>query len=72
MAQDIPDRGPTLVYSMIALIVLADISVILRFVSRKIARCGYWYDDYMVVLAMVGDPTYKASGSFSADVDISL
>lgn len=54
MAQDIPDRGPALTHSMIALIVLCDVSVFLRFVSRRVAKAGFGYDDYMAVVAMVG------------------
>ena len=53
MAVDVPDRGPVLVHSMIALIVLCDTAVLLRFVSRKIAKSGFGYDDYMAVIAMV-------------------
>ena len=53
MAVDVPDRGPALVHSMIALIVLCDTAVLLRFASRKIAKSGFGYDDYMAVIAMV-------------------
>lgn len=53
MTQGIPDRGPALTHAMIALIVLCDVSVLLRFVSRRIARAGFASDDYLAVIAMV-------------------
>ena len=53
MAQGIPDRGPVLTHAMIALIVLCDVSVLLRFVSRRIAKAGFASDDYLAVVAMV-------------------
>ena len=53
MALKVPDRGPVLVHSMIALNILCDIAVILRFISRKIAKSRFSYDDYMAVIAMV-------------------
>ena len=53
MAVNVPDRGPVLVHSMIALIIVCDATVILRFLSRKIAKSGFGYDDYMAVIAMV-------------------
>ena len=53
MAQDVPDRGPALAHTMIVLIVICDTSVLLRFVSRKVAKSGFRYDDYMAVVAMV-------------------
>lgn len=49
------DQGPRLVGSMITLIVLPTLFVIARLVSRKVARAGYWWDDFFVVLACVGD-----------------
>lgn len=45
------DQGPRLVGSMIFLIVLPTLFVIARLVSRKVARAGYWWDDFFVVLA---------------------
>ena len=53
MAHKVPKRGPVLVHSMIALIILCDIAVILCFTSRKIAKCIFGYDDSMAVIAMV-------------------
>ncbi|KAL9046300.1 MAG: hypothetical protein Q9214_000831 [Letrouitia sp. 1 TL-2023] len=53
MAHYVPDRGPALAHAMIALIVLCDLSVVLRFVSRKISKAGFGYDDYLAVAAML-------------------
>ena len=53
MVQGTPDRGPALAHAMIALIVLCDVSVLLRFVSRRIAKAGFASDDYLAVIAMV-------------------
>ena len=53
MVQGTPDRGPALTHAMIALIVLCDVSVLLRFVSRRIAKAGFASDDYLAVIAMV-------------------
>ena len=36
------DKGPRIISANIALIVLPTIFVILRFISRHIARAGYW------------------------------
>ena len=53
MALKVPKRGPVLVHSMIALIILCDIAVILRFISREIAKSVFGHDDYMAAIAMV-------------------
>ena len=53
MARDVPDRGPALAHAMIVLIVICDTSVLLRFVSRRVAKSGFGYDDYMAFVAMV-------------------
>ena len=53
MVQATPDRGPALTHAMIALIILCDVSVLLRFVSRRIAKAGFASDDYLAVIAMV-------------------
>ncbi|KAL9610185.1 MAG: hypothetical protein Q9167_005089 [Letrouitia subvulpina] len=53
MAQHVPDRGPALAHAMIALIVLCDVSVVLRFVSRKISKASFGYDDYLAIAAML-------------------
>lgn len=39
------DEGPRIIAANVALIVLPTVFVILRFVSRKIARAGLWVLD---------------------------
>lgn len=53
MAHKVPKRGPVLVHSMIALIILCDITVNLRFTTRQIAKSVFVYDNYMAVIATV-------------------
>ena len=36
------DRGPHIIASMIALIILPTVFVVLRLTSRKIAHAGFW------------------------------
>lgn len=47
------DQGDRVVSSGIALIVLPTFFVILRFVSRSIANAGLWWDDLLVLLALL-------------------
>lgn len=47
------DQGPQLIRSMIALIVVSTTFVSLRLLSRKIAHAGYWWDDVLVVVALL-------------------
>lgn len=54
MAESVPDRGPALAHAMVTLIVICDVSVFLRFLSRRVAKSGFGYDDYMALVAMVG------------------
>lgn len=47
------DQGPRLKASNIALIILPTVFVALRLISRKVSRAGYWYDDLLVLLALI-------------------
>ena len=47
------DQEQRVIASGIALIVLSTIFVILRFISRLIANAGLWWDDFLVLLALV-------------------
>ena len=47
------DKGSRVISSGIALIVLPTIFVIVRFVSRVIARAGFWWDDLLVVVSLI-------------------
>lgn len=37
----------------IATLVPATISVVLRFIARYVARAGYWWDDWTILVALV-------------------
>lgn len=47
------DKGPRVLSSGIALIILPTLFVIVRFVSRAIARAGFWWDDLLVVVSLL-------------------
>ena len=47
------DKGPRVISSGIALIILPTLFVIVRFVSRTIARAGFWWDDLLVVVSLL-------------------
>lgn len=49
------DRTATLYGGTIALQTLATLFVILRFISRKVSKNGFWWDDWMILPAMVWD-----------------
>ena len=47
------DQGSRVMSSGIALIILPTVFVIVRFVSRVIARAGFWWDDILVVVSLI-------------------
>ena len=47
------DKGPRVMSSGIALIILPTVFVTVRFVSRIIARAGFWWDDLLVVVSLI-------------------
>ena len=47
------DRGPHIISSGIALIVLPTVFVTLRIISRYLARAGFWWDDLLVVTSLI-------------------
>ena len=47
------DNGPRVISAGIALIILPTLFVIVRFVSRAIARAGFWWDDLLVVVSLL-------------------
>lgn len=47
------DKGPHVIGAGITLIILPTLFVILRFVSRGIARAGLWWDDLLVVVSLL-------------------
>lgn len=48
------DQKGRILGSMIALLVLSTTFVMLRLLSRKLSKAGFWLDDYLIVLALVG------------------
>ena len=47
------DKGPHIVSSGIALIVLPTVFVVLRLISRYLAEAGFWWDDLLVVTSLL-------------------
>ncbi|KAF6235933.1 hypothetical protein HO173_006129 [Letharia columbiana] len=47
------DQGDRIRASNIAFIIIPTVFVVLRLVSRKISRAGYWWDDLLIVLALL-------------------
>ena len=54
MVEDIyATKQSKLIGADIAFIVLSALFVVLRLLARHIARAGYWWDDYVIVVALV-------------------
>ena len=47
------DKGPHIISSGIALIVLPTVFVALRLISRYLAQAGFWWDDLLVVTSLL-------------------
>ena len=47
------DKGPHIISSGIALIILPTVFVVLRFISRYLAQAGFWWDDLLVVTSLI-------------------
>ena len=47
------DKGPHIISSGIALIVLPTVFVALRLISRYLAQAGFWWDDLLVVTSLM-------------------
>ena len=46
-------RGPQVIGADMALLALATIAVILRFISRHISKANFWWDDWVLAVALV-------------------
>jgi len=47
------DRGPDMVVSNVICISLACVAVLLRLIARRLSKAKIWFDDYMIVVALV-------------------
>ena len=50
------DRGPHLVRVCSVMIALSAIAVALRLVSRRLSKVRLWWDDWLILIALVNDP----------------
>ena len=50
------DRGPEYAKTAIALSVLSTAAVALRFLSRKVLKTKIWWDDWIILVALVSSP----------------
>ena len=46
-------KGPQILAAVATTYVLATIAVILRFVSRRISKAQLWWDDWLIIIALV-------------------
>ena len=53
------DHGPGITAAVLVVAILASIAVALRFVARYIQRIGYGVDDILILVALVGIPTFS-------------
>ena len=44
------------------LIAIASLAIILRLVSRKLSHAGFWWDDWLAVIALVSHSISSTSG----------
>jgi hypothetical protein len=45
--------GPQIIGADMALLALATIAVILRFISRSVSKANLWWDDWILAVALV-------------------
>ena len=49
----LPDKGYHVVEAAIAAIVVSTVAVILRCISRGLAKAGFWWDDWIILISLV-------------------
>ena len=54
MSEPIPDKSPLIIAISTLLIVLPTTAISLRFISRHLSKAGLWWDDWVILLALVG------------------
>lgn len=47
------DRGPAINAVQVLMIILATTSVIMRFIARRMSAAGLWWDDWVILGALV-------------------
>ena len=47
------NRGPAIDAVQVLMIVLATSAVVLRFIARRMTAAGLWWDDWMILAALV-------------------
>ena len=52
-ATSVPDRGPLIIAVCSVLISLTVLAIALRFLSRRLAKAGFWWDDWLSLLTLV-------------------
>jgi hypothetical protein len=53
MPNPVGDRGTSIVSVQIAMIVIPTLAVMLRFTARRMSAAGLWWDDWMILVALV-------------------
>jgi len=56
------NQGPKIIAVSAVLIAISTIAVILRFLSRMVSKAGLWWDDWLIVGAMV-----RSDGNFAGE-----
>ena len=59
------DRGPQLIATGLTTAILATYAVGMRFWSRKMSKVNLWWDDWIILLSLVG--SLSLSHSFGHD-----
>lgn len=49
----IANRGPFLIRTCCAMIALSATAVTLRFLSRRLSKVSLWWDDWLILIALV-------------------
>lgn len=49
----LPDKGHYVIGAAIAAIVASTVAVILRGCSRAMAKAGFWWDDWLIIVSLV-------------------
>ena len=68
----LPDRGYHVVVAAIAAIIVSTVAVILRCVSRGLAKAGFWWDDWIILISLVKNNPFLAQSRCTDDLDIAI